>query len=202
MNAYIILTANAQESTRLQNERWISPASLMAVGSLARGAIRGHAELDVFYTDGALEALVRSAAVEGKAWQEWRTARQVYGNVRPFEAWEYLHETSLEELAKRDRLRLTILSSVAHVAADRPTHSHLDLLNLERRHCAADVRTKAADHLVRIAPGRVLVTEAQYGGVIEIRATWTALPAAQRKAPEWLVDAAHQLDNESSVAGV
>ena len=105
----------------------------------------------------------------------------------------------MEHLADRDRARLAVLTSVTHVTADRPTHSYLDLLNFERRHCATAVKHKAVDHLVRIAPRRIIVTEAQYGGVVEVRATWTALPAAQRKAPDWLVDA-HQL--ESSVAGV
>ena len=200
MNSYTILTASAVESNRLQQTRWIPGANLAPVSLLGRKALRGITG-DVFYTDAALDALVRSAGVEGREWEEWRNVRPNLGNVRPYEAWEYLHEASLEHLADRDRSRLAVLSAVSHVAADRPTHSHLDLLNFERRHCVTAVKHKAIDHLVRIAPLRILVTESQYGGVVEVRATWTALPAAQRKAPDWLVDA-HQLDNESSVAGV
>lgn len=198
---YMILTASAAESAKLQDERWIPEAHLVPVHAVAKGALRGLHAADLYYTDGALDVLVRSAAVEGKAWAEWRAARSaIIGAVRPYEAWEFLHEASIEHLAGRNRSRLAVLSSVTHVAADRPTHSHLDLLNFERRHCAADVRNKAADHLVRIAPRRIIVTESQYGGVVEVRATWTALPAAQRKAPDWLADA-HQLDNQSSRMG-
>lgn len=197
---YTILTASAIESNRLQQTRWIPGAHLAPVSLLGRKALSGITG-DLFYTDGALDALVRSAAAEGREWDAWRGIRHQFTAVRPYEAWEYLHEASQEHLAERGRARLAVLNVTSHIPADRPTHSHLDLINFERRHCAAAVRNKAADHLVRIAPGRVLVTEAQYGGVVEIRATWTALPAAQRKAPDWLVDA-HQLDNESSVAGV
>lgn len=199
---YIILTASTAESIRLQQTRWIPESRLMTAGSMAHGKLRGIDAADLYYTDGALDALVRSAAFEGKAWSEWRAARSaITGAVRPYEAWEYLHEASQEHLAERNRSRLMVLSDVSHVDADRPTLSHLDLLNFERRHCAAAVRAKAADRLVRIAPRRIIVTEAQYGGVIEIRATWTALPAAQRKAPDWLIDGA-QLDTESSRGGV
>lgn len=196
---YIILTGSAVESTRLQQTRWIDSSHLLAVGSLARGALRGHSGADLFYTDSALDALVHSAAIDGKAWEEWRAARTaMLGSVQPYEAWEYLHEASTEHLAARNRSRLALLSIVSHIPADRPTLSHLDLINFERRHCAAAVKAKAADHLLRIAPGRILVTESQYGGVVEVRASWTALPAASRKAPEWLVNG---LDTQSR-AGV
>jgi hypothetical protein len=198
---YTILTASAVESNRIQQTRWASGSCLVPVSLLGRKALRGITG-DLFYTDAALDALVRSADVEGREWEEWRNIRHAFASVRPYEAWEYLHEASAEHLAERGRSRLAVLNVVTHIPADRPTHSYLDLINFERRHAAAAVKAKAADHLIRIAPRRVIVTEAQYGGVVEVRATWTALPAAHRKAPEWLVDAAHQLDNESSVAGV
>lgn len=192
MTEYIILTASAAEGRLLEQLRWIPAANLVPVTRLA--GLRGR-RVDVFYTDGALDALVRSAAVDGRAWDDWRELRRGVLSVRPFEAWEYLHETSQEELIERGRGRLAVLSSVTHVSAAQRSLSVIDLINFERRHCAADVRTRAADHLVRIAPGRVLVTESQYGGVVEIRATWTALAAAARKAPEWLVSG---LDTEST----
>jgi hypothetical protein len=198
--SYTILTASAVESNRLQQARWIPGANLVPVSLVGRKALRGLTG-DLFYTDFALDALVRSAAADGREWAEWRDASRHLSSVRPYEAWEYLHEASQEHLAERNRSRLAVLGVTTHVPADKPTLSHLDLLNFERRHAAAAVRAKAADHLIRIAPGRVLVTEAQWGGVVEIRATWTALPAAQRKAPDWLMDV-NQLDNQSSVAGV
>lgn len=198
--SYTILTGNAVESARILNTRWAPAGNLMSVGTMARGGLRHHLG-DVFYTEAALEALVRSAAVEGKAWQEWHAFRHAHaGAIRPYEAWEYLYEESLESLAARGRSRLARLDSVVHVPADRPSLSYVDLINFERRHQAAAVRAKAADHLIRIAPGRVLVTEAQYGGVVEIRASWTALHEDQRKAPGWLIDAS-QLDNGSSKLG-
>lgn len=195
---YIILTASAIESNRLQRERWIPSANLVPLAGLVRelrGDVTGR---DLFYTDGALDALVRSAAVEGREWKLWREGNQRFNSVRPYEAWEYLHEASVEHLAGRNRARLALLSVVSHVPADRPTLSQLDLVNFERRHCAAAVKNKAADHLVRIAPGRIIVTEAQWGGVVEVRATWTALPAALRTAPGWLISG---LDSKS-MAGV
>lgn len=194
---YIILTGNAQESNRLQGSRWIPSANLTPVSRLGRHGLRGFAG-DLFYTDAALDALVRSAAAGGRDWEEWRTVRRSVNSVRPYEAWEFLHESSQEELIGRNRGRLAVLSAVSHVTAGRATLSHLDLINFERRHCVAAVKAHAADHLVRIAPGRILVTESQYGGVVEIRATWTARPAAARKAPEWLMDG---LDTKS-MAGV
>lgn len=196
---YLILTANATESHRLQNERWIPSANLIPVSLLGRGILTGGGvDADLFYTDAALDALVRSAAVNGITWQEWRVARGRFATVRPFDAWEYLHEASLEELEDRERLNLAIITSVVRLRAAAPTLSYLDLVNLERRHMAAAVRAAAADRLVRIAPGRVVVTEEQDGEEVTVRATWRALPAAGRKIPDWLING---LDNQS-MAGV
>lgn len=198
MSSYIILTASAIESNRLQQTRWIPGANMAPVSLLGRKALRGVTG-DLFYTDGALDALVRSAAADGREWNEWREMRQRFNTVRPYEAWEFLHEASREHLAERDRSRLALLTVTSHVPADRPTLSHLDLINFERRHCAAAVKAKAVDHLVRIAPRRILITEAQYGGVVEVRATWTALAAQDRKVPEWLIGG---LDATQEMVGV
>lgn len=198
---YIILTGSAIESNRLQHLRWIPSANLVPVTMLAMGGLRGHrgiGDLDLYYTDGALDALVRSASVDGRAWQEWRVLRPMFASVRPYEAWEYLNESTREELEERSRSGLAVLSSQTIIPAAAPTFSYLDLVNFERRHCAAAVRSAAADHLIRVAPGRVVVTEEQALNQVIIRATWTALPAADRKAPEWL---AGGLDAKST-AGV
>lgn len=201
--SYVILTASAIESNRLQQERWIPSANLVPVTLLHRGVLAGltdHGNTDLFYTDGALDALVTSAArvvpnygaamyaAADVPWLAWRAARGLFRTVRPMEAWEWLHEASLEELEERGRSGLAVISSVTRLASAAVSMSYLDLINYERRHCAADVRAKAADRLVRIAAGRIVVTEEQVLNEVIIRATWTALPAADRKAPEWLVN--------------
>ena len=186
---YIILTASAVESNRLQQTRWVPSANLAPVSLMARGALRGVTQgTDLFYTDGALDALVRSASVEGREWEEWREGRHRVASVRPYEAWEYLNETTLEELVERRRPAYAQLNNFTHLEAGRPTLSYLDLLNFERRHTAAALRAHAADNLLRVAPGRVIVTESQEGNRVTIRASWHALRAEERKAPEWLIN--------------
>jgi len=211
--SYIILTGSAAESSRLQKDRWVPSANLVPVTLLHRGVLdglAGHGDVDLFYTDNALDALVESAArpapSEGAsifaaadtAWNRWRRARHLYRSVRPLEAWEWLNEASLEELEDRNRAGMAIISSASVIPAQAPSLSYLDLISFERRHCAAAVRAKAADHLVRIASGRIHVTEEQAVGQLIVRATWTALPAADRVAPSWLVEG---LDNASALAG-
>lgn len=194
---YLILTSDSRESARLQAEKWIPSVNLAPVTLLAMGVLRGHRG-DLFYTDAALDALVASAGDESRAWQEWRVARQHVASVRPFEAWEYLNETTLEDLAERGRDHLALITSKSYVPAERESLSYLDLINFERRRCAAAVRSKAAELMLRIAPGRVIVTETQELGMVTVRASWTALAADARKTPDHLVNG---LDTQS-MAGV
>lgn len=212
MQNFVILTGSAAESNRLQQERWIPSNLMVPVTLLHRGVLRGmaggHHDVDLFYTDDALDALVESAnrpapvhapgvyAAADTAWRRWREDGELFQSRRPFEAWEWLHESSIEELADRNRASLASISSVTKLEARSASLSYLDLINFERRHCARNVRNIAAERLVRIAPARIRVTEEQELGVVTIRATWTALAAADRKAPEWL---AGGLDAKSPV---
>lgn len=201
--SYIILTASAIESNRLQQEQWIPSAAFIPVSLLTRGVLKGAPRnADLFYTDAALDALVQSAHIEGRPWEEWRNARHLFNSVRPFEAWAYLNETSLEELAERNRPKYAVLSDVVVLDAHAKSLSYMDLVNLERRRLASSIRAFAKDHLVRVAPGRILIeegdnsTEEDAATLLTIRASWHALPAADRTAPEWIVNG---LDNQTRI---
>lgn len=198
-NDYMILTGSAIESNRLQQTRWIPSANLAPATLLGgRGVHLAAPGWDLFYTDAALDVLVRSANLEGREWAAWREARHMFKSVRPLEAWEFLHETSREELLERDRMGLEFITITSTLDAAAPTLSHLDLVNFERRHCAAALKAKAADHLIRVAPRRIIVTEEQTLNRVTVRATWAALNAADRAVPGWLLDG---LDT-TSMAGV
>lgn len=215
LNQYAILTADARESDRLQRELFIPSTHLHPVSILPklsgfqRDAAAGK---HLYYTDDAVDALVRSAGTETgynwvaeeyatlTPWRAWRANRTRFASVRPLEAWLYLNETTQEELTERYRGRniaagaYTTIEAYQRIPANRATFSHLDLVNLERRRVAAMVRAHAADRLIRIAPARIVLTETDNGTdedaatVLTIRARWEALPAADRKVPDWLVN--------------
>lgn len=207
---YLILAGDAKESHRLQNELWVPSRNVVTVKSIHRGILMGAAGKDVYYTDAALDALVRSAgeygpAVTGseiyleadRAWRAWRRARPYFASVRPLEAWLHLHEASLEELAER-QLNVAIIAAtrtLSRAQLDAARHP-LDLVNYTRAEVAAAVRNGARDRLIRIASSRVVVQELDGPDGVTVTAAWTALPAAERCVPVWLVSG---LDAPSSV---
>lgn len=202
-NEYLILAADAKESHRLQDELWAPSRNVLTVKSIHRGTLMGAGGVDVYYTDGALDALVRSAGEHGptvtgaaiyveadRAWRAWRRARPYLGAVRPLEAWLHLHEASREELVERRLDGSMVIAAHRHVSREQLDAARfpLDLVNHARAEVAAAVRNGARDRLIRIAPSRVIVGDfVQQDGSVRAAATWTARPAAERRVPEWLV---------------
>lgn len=195
-----ILTADARESNQVRNRYWIhSGARTVPVRTIVAQGLRG-APRDLFYTDGAVDALVEDAAQDGPLWAAWRQHRPRF-TVAPLEAWLYLNETSLEELAARRIPELAAIDYQYHLPAEMmeaAAANGFDVVGRIRSRLYTRIREAAERRLVRVAPGRIVITEqeqARLGGVL-VRGSWHALPAAERKAPEWLFNA---LDVESRV---
>lgn len=211
LNQYAILTADARESDRLQRELFIPSNHLHPVSILNRSSAftrAADAGMALYYTDDAVDALTRSAGEQTgynwvaeedatvTPWRAYRSNRTRFSSVRPLEAWLHLYETCQEELQERYRHRniaagaYSVIESFQRIKVARASLSYLDLVNLERRRVASMVRAHAADRLIRIAPARIVLTETpnDTDTMLTIRARWEALPAAERKVPEWLVN--------------
>lgn len=203
-NSYRILAEHAKESHQLQDTLWVPSGNIATVATLHRGGLAGFGG-DLYYTDGALDALVRSAgdqspavgaaiyAAADRPWAAWRRIRPQLASARPLEAWLHLHETSREELAERGVE--SMFTAARAITTLSSTQARLNLVNYTRQEVAAAVRVAARDRLVRIAPRRIVIAEDWLEDRVVVRATWTALPAADRVLPAWMAGA---LDHVSS----
>lgn len=199
-NSYSILTADVRESNRLRNEYWIhAGANMIPVQGIRRHGLRGFPE-DLFYTDAAMDALVEDAHahgdIHGRIWPRWREVRHRF-NVLPFAAWLHLNESSLEELSQRGIPGAAMLDIQYLIGAAELEAAHVDTLGRLRRKAAGAIRDQAVRRLVRIAPERIVVSDFQVeNGDTMVTAHWAALPAAERKVPDWILNG---LDNESRI---
>jgi hypothetical protein len=130
------------------------------------------------------------------AWRHWARHRSSF-KVLPFSAWVHLNETSLEELTQRGIPDSAVLHAHYIVSREQVEAARVDVVGRYRQQAAAAVRAHAARRLIRIAPERVVVVDAQVdNGDTVVTAHWGAVPAAARKIPEWIVNG---LDIGSSV---